>query len=143
MKPAAQNALTKQAGTALARKAAATIDLTASIREITGAAHEYLVTREQQRTRRAAIAAAERTAIARIESQRALICQALDRSFDERAVLFTGLLRNLDQAMAQGETASVAALTASLTQLAADNPFVQVGEILAAQAADPDHVFEL
>jgi hypothetical protein len=143
MKPTAQRALAKQTGKALARKATATIDLTAAVGEIVGATQDYLQTREQERTRRVAIAAAERVAIARIESQRALICQALDRAFDERAVVFGGLLENLDTALAQGDTAAVAAVTATMTRLAAENPFVHLGPTLVAQAADPDHVFEL
>jgi hypothetical protein len=143
MKTPAKHAVAKRTGTALAGKAAATLDLTVAIREITGAVHDYMVTRDRERTRRVAIAAAERTAIARIESQRALICQALDRAFDERSVVFDGLLRNLDTALAQGDTGSVAALTGAMTRLAAENPFVHLGATLAAQAADPDHVFEL
>ena len=57
MKPAAQHTLAKHTGKALARKATATIDLTAAVREIAGAANTCLTTHEQERTRRVAIAA--------------------------------------------------------------------------------------
>lgn len=129
----------------LMQKAAAGLDLTSAVRDIASAAREYGEVRERERTRRQAIASAERVELARIATQRELVLGALDRAFDERAVAFRHLFDALDTALESGEPGQVGAVTGAITALAAANPFVALRDVASVQAAaaDPDHVWSL
>lgn len=141
--PAATTVLTKQTGQALARRGAAVVDLTTAVREVATAARDYGVTRQEQRTRRQAIASAETVALARISSQRALLAQALDRSFDGREMVLAGLLDRLDRALDADDPAQLALLADALTTIIQDDPLDRAIELLSTHHADPQHVWEL
>lgn len=129
----------------LARRAVATVDLTAAVRDIASAAKEYAVVRERERSRREAIAAYERVELARLDAQREVVLSALDRSFDERAANFRQLFAALDRALEGGDAGQVGAVTTAISELAAVNPFVALRDVASVQAAasDPNHVWNL
>ncbi len=117
--------ITKYAGKYVG-KAGATINLVDAIGEVKEAVYHYLDTREKERTRREAIAAAERVAIERIRSHREIICKALDLNFEERDQIFDRLFNKMDEALRNGDTAALNTLTASLTRIATENTIAHI-----------------
>lgn len=142
MRPDVKNPLAKYTGKTLAHKAGAALDPTSALREITDTFFDYLKIQQQEQTRRKQIDAEERKAIALIDSQREIICQTLDRSFDERAKIFEWLLQRLDQALTMGDTAAMAMLTTTLTQIATVNPLDHIFDT-ANNLGDPNNIITL
>ncbi|WP_025771082.1 hypothetical protein [Thioalkalivibrio sp. HK1] len=133
----------KYTGKALAQKAGAALDPTAPIREITEKFFDYLDTRERERTRREEIRFEERKAIARIQSERDIIIEALDRSFEERAKIFDGLLVFLDEALSKDNNEAVTKLTDALTEIVKDNPFANIKDLRSHIEDRPEEPFDL
>ncbi|MBF2758926.1 MAG: hypothetical protein ISN28_01450 [Ectothiorhodospiraceae bacterium AqS1] len=133
----------KRSGKALAQKAGAALDPTVIVREITEKFFDYLDTREHERTRREEIRSEERKAIARIQSERDIIIEALDRSFEERAKIFDRLLMFFDEALSKNNNEAVSEITVALTELAKKNPFADIGDLKNHIKNRPDEPFEL
>lgn len=133
----------KYTGKALARKAGAVLDPTVPIREITEKFFDYLDTRERERTRREEIRSEERKAIARIQIERDIIIEALDRSFEERAEIFDRLLMFLDEALSKDNNEAVTKITDVLTELVKDNPFANIENLRSHIKDRPDEPFDL
>ncbi len=79
---------------------------------------EYLQVVEQEQTKRRAIEAFEKEAIAKIEAQKEFLITYLNRSFDERAKNFATLFIVVDRALAIGDNEQLTFALSSITAIA-------------------------
>ena len=112
----------KGAGAAL-RKAASVVNPLDVVRELSSAVREYKTVVQQEKTKREEIAANRAVALESIRSQRAVLLEYLDRSFDERRENFERLFDTLDAVVADGEIQKMAIVLQSIVQLAESSPF--------------------
>ncbi|MBE9126107.1 MULTISPECIES: hypothetical protein [unclassified Coleofasciculus] len=105
---------------------------------------EYMKVAEQERTKRRAIAAWEKATIVKINSQRDVLIQYLDRSFDERAENFRALFSVVDRAIASDNNEQLALALHSITELAKSSPFKELANLASVRAAldDPNHEWQ-
>ncbi len=120
-------------------------EVAGAVQQVAAAYMEYAKVRQQERTKRKQIRAAENERLAAIAAQRDLIMAYLDRSFDERRANFEGLFRALDQAIAEGRPEVIATTLHSITELASSGPFRDIASVAQVRdrLADPDEVFEV
>lgn len=95
------------------------------IKDVVGAVGEWVEIVEQEKTKRAEIAAHEAVALAAIATDREILLTYLDRSFDERKENFEKLFTALDDAM-RNDRAAVADLLGAITALAVKSPFADL-----------------
>jgi len=102
---------------------------------------EYNQIAEQERTKRREIKAWEKENLAKIQAQRDLLMEYLDRSFDERAKNFKQLFDVVDRAIASGNNEQLGLALHSITELAKSSPFKELANLSSVQAAlaDPNH----
>lgn len=134
----------KLAGKAL-KQGAAKLNPLEAIKIIAEAAADYAKVAEQESTKRRAIDAQERVALERIRTQREVLTQYLDRSFDERRENFDRLFDNLDEAVDKSDASAVGAMVGAIVRLAESSPFKDIADVAATRAAldDPDTEFEI
>ncbi|MGQ9865609.1 MAG: hypothetical protein ACUVSQ_04890 [Pseudanabaenaceae cyanobacterium] len=115
------------------------------LQELIQAYQDYVHTVETEKTKRAEIAAWRDATVAEIQARRDVLIGYLNRSFDERATVFSKLLDTLDAAIAAGDNSRLALTLAAIVDLAKSNPFHNLADLKEVQAAlaDPDHVWEL
>lgn len=120
------------------------IDVANLLKDVLDAAQAYAVTREEEATKREAIAARRDVLLSEIEAKRELFITYLNRSFDERERNFEKLFAVLDEALG-GDGSQVASILGSITTLAASSPFKELHDIEFVRAAvqDPDHVWDV
>lgn len=111
------------------------------LQQIVSAYTEYKTIAEQEQTKRRKIDAWEKAIIAKINAQRDLLIQYLDRSFDERAENFRALFGVVDRAIASGNNKQLALALNSITEIAKSSPFKDLANLASVKAAlnDPDH----
>ncbi len=97
------------------------------IKEIVAAVGEWVQTVEQERTKRADIAAKEAVTLAAIAADRDVLLTYLDRSFDERKDNFKQLFTALDDAI-RNNHAVVADILGAITTLAVRSPFADLAD---------------
>jgi hypothetical protein len=97
-------------------------DALAALNEIVAAAREYGRIREQEQTKRAAIAAAEHVQIDRIHAAEKILRLYFDRVFAERAQTSDEMFARLDQAMDTGDPQMVHAVVRGIVDLAQASP---------------------
>ena len=102
---------------------------------------EYKQIAEQERTKRREIKAWEKESLAKINAQRDLLMEYLDRSFDERSKNFKQLFDVVDRAIASGNNEQLGLALHSITELAKSSPFKELANLSSVQAAlaDPNH----
>jgi hypothetical protein len=113
--------------------------------ELIQAYRDYVHTVETERTKRAEVAAWRDATVAEIQARRDVLIGYLNRSFDERATVFSKLFDTLDGAIAAEDNQQLALTLAAIVNLAQSNPFRDLADLKKVQAAlaDPDHVWEL
>ena len=118
-----------------------TIDPLVSLQQIVSAYIDYKKVAEQEQTKRRAIEAWEKETIARINAQRDVLIEYLDRSFDERAENFRVLFNLVDRAMTTGNNEQLAVALHSITEIAKSSPFKELANLTSVRAAldDPNH----
>jgi hypothetical protein len=74
-------------------------------------------------------------------SQRELLLDYLDRSFDERKENFQNLFSVVDQSIQSGNTEQLGLALAAITELAKSSPFKDLANLNTVQAnlQDPNH----
>lgn len=102
-------------------------DAVAVIKNVVGAVGEWVQIVEQEKTKRAEIAAKEAATLAAIAADRDVLLTYLDRSFDERRDNFDRLFVALDDAMRHHRSA-VADLLGAITTLALKSPFADLAD---------------
>lgn len=80
-------------------------------------------TREEHKTERARIQADKEKALAQIEATKDLLMAHLNRSFDERAMVFKKNFEAIDAAIANNNMEALAITVQSVNALAAQSPF--------------------
>jgi hypothetical protein len=95
-------------------------------------------------TKRADIAAWERTTVDEIRATRDVLITYLNRSFDERTENFRRLFDSLDAAIAD-RSEKVSEVLGAITALAMKGPFADLKDVHTAARAlkDPDHEWEI
>lgn len=118
-----------------------TIDPLVPLQQIVSAYTEYKKTAEQEQTKRREIEAWEKETIARINAQRDILMEYLNRSFDERAENFRVLFNVVDRAMATGNNEQLAVALHSITEIAKSSPFKELANLNSVRAAldEPNH----
>lgn len=118
-----------------------TIDPLVPLQQIVSAYTEYKKTAEQEQTKRREIEAWEKETIARINAQRDILVEYLDRSFDERAENFRVLFNVVDRAMATGNNEQLAVALHSITEIAKSSPFKELTNLnsVRAELDEPNH----
>lgn len=114
-------------------------DAVAVITDVIGAVEEWVQIVEQEKTKRADIAAKESATLAAIAADRDILLTYLDRSFDERKDNFDKLFAALDAAM-RNDQSVVADLLGAITTLALKSPFADLadGPSVLARLNDKD-----
>ncbi len=107
---------------------------------------------EEEQTKRRGIQAWEKTTITKIQAQRDLLMEYLERSFDERANNFSQMFDVVDRAFAKrlpwriatGNNEQLALILDSITRLAQSSPFKDLANLTSVRAAldDPDHEWQ-
>lgn len=132
----------RQSATVIPSRVVYGLDAVSVLKEIVGLANRWIDVHEAEVTKRAVIAARERTLIEELHARRDLFLAYLDRAFDERERAFNELFRALDRAM-DTDAASVAAVLGSITALARKSPFDDLGDLdlVKQNLADPNYVW--
>lgn len=94
---------------------------------------------EEQKTKRAAIRANAQVAIRQIDSMRMLLQDYLDKSFDERRMLFARQFEIVDKCLATGNVQALAVSLDAITNLATSSPFKALADIKGVQNAIESH----
>ncbi len=117
---------------------------TESLERIVEAYSEYMKIAEEEQTKRRGIQAWEKTTITKIQAQRDLLMEYLERSFDERANNFSQMFDVVDRAIATGNNEQLALILDSITRLAQSSPFKDLANLSSVRAAldDPDHEWQ-
>ena len=115
-----------------------------AVRDLVLMAGEVRKFEEAQITKRTDIAAQRDVAIAKIEAQRALLQDYLNRSFDERAENFRRLFSVVDEALATNNMPALAGGLEAVIKLADSSPFKDLRTVEETTAAlvDPDHKWD-
>lgn len=104
------------------RSAVPSADALAALNEIVAAAREYNRIREEEQTKRAAIAAAEHVQVDRIHAAEQILRLYFERIFAERAQTTEEMFARLDQAMDSGDPQMVHAVVRGIVDLAQASP---------------------
>lgn len=123
------------------KAAGAFISPTECLQKLVSAYIEYKRIAEQEQTKRQEIEAWEKETVTKINAQRDLLMQYLDRSFDERAKNFRSLFDVVDQAIATNNNEQLALALHSITEIAKLSPFKELANLASVRAAleDPNH----
>jgi hypothetical protein len=97
-------------------------DAFAALSEIVSAAREYGRIRQEEQTKRTAIAAAEHVQVDRIHAAEQVLRIYFDRVFAERAQTSEEMFTRLDQAMDSGDPQMVHAVVRGIVDLAQSSP---------------------
>jgi hypothetical protein len=97
-------------------------DALAALKEIVAAAREYGRIRQEEQTKRAAIAAADHVQVDRIHSAEKILSLYFERVFAERAQTSGEMFVRLDQAMVSGDPQMVHAVVPGIVDLAQSSP---------------------
>lgn len=100
-----------------------------TINEMLQQANETMQFCEEQETARAEMRTKARVEISKINAMADMVRDYLKRSFDERAGLFDGYFKVLDNALEKGDNALVAQTLQSVNSLAASSPFKDIADI--------------
>jgi hypothetical protein len=113
----------------------------AALHEIVGAAREYGKIREEERTKRAAISAAEQVQVTRIRAAEQVLKLYFERAFAERARTSEEMFVRLDQAMESGDPQMVHAVVRGIVDLAASSPLAGLEDFgkFWAELGTPDN----
>ena len=103
-------------------------DAFAALSEIVSAAREYGRIREEEQTKRSAIAAEEHVQVDRIHAAEQLLRLYFDRVFAERAKTSEEMFVRLDRAMDTGDPQMVHAVVRSIVDLAQASPLAGLGD---------------
>jgi len=104
---------------------------------------EYQRVAQEERTKRRAIAAWEKAALATIEQRRDVMMQFFDLAFNERAGIFREFFTLADQAIAHGDNDQLVVVLASIVEMAKTSPFKDLANLAKVEAAldDSDHIW--
>ena len=94
----------------------------AALNEIVAASREYGRIRQEEQTKRAAIAGAEHVQVERIHAAESILKLYFDRVFAERAKTSDEMFVRLDQAMELGDPQMVHAVVRGIVDLAQSSP---------------------
>jgi hypothetical protein len=97
-------------------------DALAALREMVAAAREFGRIREEEQTKRAAIAAAEHVQVDRIHAAENILRLYFERVFAERAQTSEEMFTRLDRAMDSGDPQMVHAVVRGIVDLAQSSP---------------------
>lgn len=97
-------------------------DALAALHEMVAAAREYGRIREEEQTKRAAIAAAEHVQVDRIHAAENILRLYFERVFAERAQTSDEMFARLDRAMDSGDPQMVHAVVRGIVDLAQSSP---------------------
>jgi hypothetical protein len=112
---------------------------------MTSAYIDYTNISEQEKTKRREIEAWEKENIAKINAQRQILMEYLERSFDERTENFRALFAVVDSAIASNNNEQLSLALNSITEIAKSSPFKELANINSVRAAldDPNHVWTI
>lgn len=121
------------------------VDAFAALNEIVSAAREYGRIREEEQTKRAAIAADEHIQVDRIRAAEEILRLYFDRVFAERAKTSDEMFVRLDQAMDRGDPQMVHAVVRGIVDLAQASPLAGLEDFgeFWAELGTGDHPVEL
>ena len=116
------------------------IDGAAVLVEIANKWMEYKQVAQQEGTKREGIRAQTKVALAQIQAKRELMMKLLDDGHLERAEVFKGLFRNLDEALGENKMDHAASVVESITNLANRSPIKVLAEsdLFKAQIQNPE-----
>jgi len=98
--------------------------------------------REAQKTKRTAIEAEKDVALARLQAQKELLLEYLDKTFDERKLNFQKYFDVIDDALVKGNTKQLAMGLNSINELAQSSPFKDLANIDQVGKALEDKNYE-
>lgn len=94
---------------------------------------------EEQRTKRAEIRARAQVAIHQIDAVREFLQSYLDKTFDERRMLFAKEFEIVDKCLATGNVQALAVSLNAITDLAKSSPFKALADIKSVKNAIENH----
>lgn len=94
---------------------------------------------EEQRTKRAEIRARAQVAIHQIDAVREFLQSYLDKTFDERRMLFAKEFEIVDKCLATGNVQALAVSLNAITDLAKSSPFKALADIKSVRNAIENH----
>lgn len=94
---------------------------------------------EEQRTKRAEIRARAQVAIHQIDAVREFLQSYLDKTFDERRMLFAKEFEIVDKCLATGNVQALAVSLSAITDLAKSSPFKALADIKSVKNAIENH----
>lgn len=100
--------------------------------------------REAQKTKRAAIEAEKDVALAKLDAQKKLLLEYLDKTFDERKLNFKKYFDVIDDALIKGDTKQLAMGLNCVNELAQSSPFKDLTNIdqVGKALEDKDHEWD-
>jgi len=121
------------------------LDAGMALFEILKACREYINVREENQTKRTAIAAQAGIELERIRSQERVVMSYLELTFSERSANFKALFNALERAGDAGDATTMAATLEAVIALAKQSPLADVANLDQVKRAldDPNHVFTI
>lgn len=112
--------------------------------QVISAYSEYKKIAEEEKTKRAAISAWEKTRLAEIKAQRDFLIGYLEKSFDERKDNFQQLFKLVDQAIENNDNQQLALSLDAIVKLAQSSPFKDLANLdnVMDKLADSNTVWE-
>jgi hypothetical protein len=120
-------------------------DAFAALNQLVSAAREYAKLREEEQTKRAAIAAVEHVQVDRIHAAEEILRLYFDSVFAERKQTGEEMFVRLDQAMDSGDPQMVHAVVRGIVDLAQASPLADLGDFgkFWAELGTDDNPLEL
>ena len=117
----------------------------AALHNLVDAVSEYGRIREEERTKRRAIAAYEQVELERIRAAERILSDYFVHVFHERSSTFDALFARLDQAAEADDSRTVSETLGAIIVIAQKSPLVDLADLSKLRAAlhDRDHVWQL
>jgi len=105
---------------------------------------QYKIIAEQEKTKRQHLTAWENVEISKINLQRDIVIEYLEKAFNEREKNFQQFFAVVDVAIEAGDNQQLALALSSIVVLAQSSPFKELGDLdfLKAKLGNPEHVWK-
>lgn len=121
------------------------LDAFNALNQIVEGARECFVVHQEESSKRARLAAYEKTEVAKIQAAEGVLKHYFDLVFAERRGVYEGLFERLDRAIESDDAATVHDVLRGIVDVARTSPLADLGDLSGIRKAldDPNQVWDL